>query len=320
MSGRSRAVRHRAEYLLARGMEKAVQGLSPRAADRLGEGLGSLLRSPLGIRRAVVEKNLRRAFPDAQADTLDRISRESYQHLGREVVNMIRLSQLDREQVRATVEVPDDLWASFASAMAEGRGAILATGHYGNWEMAAAAVASRGLPIRVVVQSQRNPWINARIEAARRSLGIGTIEMGDATRGIPRALAAGEAIGIAADQDARGRGVWVPFFGVPASSYRGPALFALRFGAPLFASVARRKPEGGYRMSGERIDVARTESLEEDVERLTAALARNLENEVRREPSQYFWLHKRWKTPPPEELVSALSGTRSHGAAGGNAP
>src|SRR5690606_34011312 len=110
----------------------------------------------------------------------------------------------------------------------------------------------------------------------------------------------GKAIGIVADQDAGRSGIWVPFFGVPASAHRGPAVFALRFGAPILAAVARRRPDGTYFLRGDRIDTTPTGSFEDDVRRLTAALAAHLEREIRVEPSQYFWFHKRWKTRPPE--------------------
>jgi Kdo2-lipid IVA lauroyltransferase/acyltransferase len=305
-------LQHRAEYAIARAIEGSLTGLSPRAADRAGAMIGELVRSPLGIRRGVVEENLRRAFPDADDAWIERTTKEAYRHLGREVVAMLRLSSLDREGVNATVEIPDEDWAAVEEALAEGRGAIFATGHYGNWEMAAAAVAARGVPIEAIVKRQSNPLVNARIESARRALGVETVDMGEAARKVPRALLSGKAVGIVADQDARHSGVWVPFFGVPASTHRGPALFALRLGAPLFAAATRRLPDGRYRLTGKRVDVRRTESLEADVERVTADLSLRLEEEIRKDPAQYFWFHKRWKTPAPEEPTPRLSGTISH--------
>jgi KDO2-lipid IV(A) lauroyltransferase len=177
--------------------------------------------------------------------------------------------------------------------------------------MAAAAVAARGVPIEAIVKRQANRLVDSRIQEARRALGIETIDMRDASRRVPRALLSKKAVGIVADQDARSSGVWVPFFGVPASTHRGPALFALKVGSPLFAAVARRKPDGTYLLSGERIDTHSTGAIEEDVIRVTAALAAHLEREVRKDPSQYFWFHKRWKTRPPEEPLRDEPGTTS---------
>ena len=280
-------------------LQRAVEGLSLERAGRIGAHLGSLVRTPLGIRREVVRENLRRAFPDADVTWIDEVTRASFRHLGREVAAMLRLARLDAAEIRELVDVPAHHWAELTAARAEGRGLLLVTGHYGNWEMAAAAVAARGIPIEAIVKQQSNPLVDARIAATRRHFGVGTISMDDAPRRVPRALLSGHAVGIVADQDARDAGVHVPFFGIPASSARGPALFALRLGTPLFAAVARRLQAGDYRISIERIDTRRSDSLDSDVERVTAALAAHLEREIRIDPAQYFWFHKRWKTPPP---------------------
>lgn len=304
----------RIEYALTMALEQGVSLLSERTAARVGEAIGEVVRAPLGIRKGTVAANLRRAFPEASEERLRELTRETYRHLGREAVAMIRLSHLSAREIIERTDLPQ--WDEFRDALREGRGALLVTGHYGNWEVAAAAVAARGVPMEAVVKRQRNRLVDARVEAARRRLGIGTIEMRQAPKRIPRALAQGHAIGIVSDQDAREAGVWVPFFGRPASTYRGPALFALRFRAPVFAAVARRLPDGRYRVDAQRIAAEATGDLEADVQRVTAALAAHLESEIRKDPGQYFWFHKRWKTTPPPELsaeatcITPLEGDR----------
>lgn len=294
----------RAEYALARALEGAMTHLPAAAADPVGAGIGALVRRPLGIRRRTVLENLRRAFPQASDAWIEETARASYAHLGREVVSMVRLSRLTPEEVVALTDVPP--WPQVEEAVAEGKGALLVTGHYGNWEVAAAAVAARGVPISAVVKPQRNRLVDRMVQDARARLGIGTIPMRRAAREVPRLLARGGVIGIVADQDARSNGVWVPFFGVPASTFRGPAQFALRYDAAVFAAVARRLPDGRYRVDGERLPLVRTGDREADELRLTAALAAHLEHEIRKDPGQYFWFHKRWKTPPPPELSGGI--------------
>ncbi|MEX2572628.1 MAG: lysophospholipid acyltransferase family protein [Gemmatimonadota bacterium] len=313
-------LQHRLEYGLARAMESAVGRLTPAAAARIGGIAGRLAGSPLGIRREIVRENLRRAFPEADEHWIARITREAYAHLGREAAAMIRLASTDPAGVSGMVEIPDEDWAGFKGSLAEGRGAIVATGHYGNWEVAAAAVAARGVPIVAIVKRQNNPLVDARLEEARRALGVETVEMGDAPRRIPRALMRGKAVGIVADQDARASGEWIPFFGVPASTHVGPAVFALRLGSPLFAVTARRMADGRYRVTARRVEARPTGDLEADVIRVTTALARDLEDEIRIDPTQYFWFHKRWKTPPPEEPLRGETGTTSHSAQGKDLP
>jgi Kdo2-lipid IVA lauroyltransferase/acyltransferase len=301
-------LQHRLEYALTVAVESGLAFAGRGTAERVGGVLGGLTRR-LGVRARVVEENLRLAFPDSDDAWIARTVRATYRHLGREAAAMLRLSTLDAARIRETVVIPGPTRAKLDEALAEGRGVLLATGHYGNWELAAAAVAARGIPIVAVVKSMSNPLVNARIAAARAALGVETVEIGDAGRQVPRALLRGKGVGIVADQDARGIGIFVPFFGIPASTHRGPAHFALRVGAPLFAAVARRMPDGSYLLDGDRIDTRPSGDFDADVRRITAALAAHLEGEIRKDPAQYFWFHKRWKTRPPEEPHSPLTGT-----------
>jgi KDO2-lipid IV(A) lauroyltransferase len=127
---------------------------------------------------------------------------------------------------------------------------------------------------------------------------------------VPRLLRKNAVIGIVGDQDARRAGVFVPFFGRPASTHRGPALFALKLGAAVFSCVARRLPGPTvrYEVAGQNVPVPRTGDLEADVTALTAELAARLEGEIRKAPEQYFWFHRRWKTQPPAELYPSAAG------------
>ncbi|HWK88753.1 MAG TPA: lysophospholipid acyltransferase family protein [Longimicrobium sp.] len=299
---------HRVEYGLARTLETAVSALPERTADAFGRRLGRMVHR-MGIRRGVVEANVRLAFPDADDAWVARTVRGAYEHLGAEAAMMLRLAKLDP---RAVVErtVPKG-WDELQEALALGRGVILVTGHYGNWEIAAATVASRGVPISAIVRRQGNRLVDARLDATRRSLGVETISQREAPGRVPRVLRRNGVVGIVGDQDARSAGVFVPFFGRPASTHRGPALFALRFGAPVFACVARRLPGPGvrYEVSGTRVPVPDTGDLEADVRTLTAELARRLENEIRVAPEQYFWFHRRWKSKAPAELSESGGGT-----------
>lgn len=295
------------EYALARTLEGAVSGLPEGAADAFGARLGAGVHR-LGIRRKTVEQNLRLAFPEQTEAWRQDVCRRAYRHLGREAAAMLRLAKLDRQAVVERTVTRG--WEEMEDALSEGKGCILVTGHYGNWEIAAAAVAARGVPISAIVRRQGNLLVDQRLDETRRRLGVETIVQRDAPRAVPRVLRKNGVVGIVGDQDARRAGVFVPFFGVPASTHRGPALFAIRFGAPVFACVARRLPGAGvrYEVAGTRVPVRRTGDLEADVTALTAELARRLEASVREAPEQYFWFHRRWKSKPPSEQEVAEQG------------
>ena len=125
-----------------------------------------------------------------------------------------------------------------------------------------------------------------------------------AVRRVPRSLRDGRAVAFLVDQGAVGlASTWVPFFGRYAKTPRGPAVFALRSGAPIVFGTALRQPSGRYQLSFEPVDVDPTGEREADVDRIVAAYTLTLERWVRRAPEQYFWHHRRWKhqrpgTPP----------------------
>jgi Kdo2-lipid IVA lauroyltransferase/acyltransferase len=289
---------HRAEYALVRTLEKSVSSLPEGAAEAVGRNIGRALYGA-GIRRNVVEQNLRLAFPQKDSSWIDATARASYEHLGREAATIMRLSRLDaRSIVERTTTIG---WDDAQQALSLGKGLILVTGHYGNWEIAAAAVAARGSPIAAIVRRQGNRMVDERLQLLRRNLGVESIYQGQAPSRVPRILRANGVVGIVGDQDARRSGVFVPFFGRPASTHRGPALFALRLGAPVFSCVARRLPgpDTRYEVIGERVEYERSDDLEGDVHKLTAELALRLERQIRVDPAQYFWFHKRWKSAPP---------------------
>ncbi|MEO8194280.1 MAG: lysophospholipid acyltransferase family protein [Gemmatimonadales bacterium] len=288
---------HRVEYALARTLESSVSALPEGASDALGRGIGRTLYR-MGIRRDVATENVRLAFPDRDEKWVEQTTRGAYEHLGREAAAMMRLARLD---VNAVIErtIPVG-WDAFEEARSLGRGVILVTGHFGNWEMAAATVASRGVPIEAIVRRQGNRLVDERLRQMRRKLGVETIYQGQAPTRVPRLLRANGVVGIVGDQDARRSGIFVPFLGRPASTHRGPALFALRLGAPVFSCMARRLAgdEVRYEVSAVRVPYEPTGNLDADVRNLTADLSLLLETEVRKSPEQYFWFHKRWKTQP----------------------
>lgn len=305
-AARSPTLQHRVEY----GLFVAAAALARLAGDaasaRLGAALGRVAYRPVGIRRDVVEANLRAAFPDRGDAWVRATAAGAYAHLGREALAMLRMASLDRAAVRARTRVPG--LDRLRSALADGRGVVAVTGHLGNWELAGAALTARDVPLDVVVQRQQNPLFDRAINRTRRRLGMRVIERGRAPKLALRALRAGRAVGFVADQDARGAGVFVPFFGRPASTHRGPALLALRTGAPVFTVIGLRSPDGGYEVRVEPVAAERDGDPDAAVRRLTAAFTARLEHAAKRSPEQYFWQHRRWKTRPPEEPDAGAAG------------
>jgi Kdo2-lipid IVA lauroyltransferase/acyltransferase len=298
-----RARRARAGHLVQYGLIRLARGLDrllgPRRAGGLAAALGRLAYRPLGIRADVVETHLRQAFPDRDASWVRRTAAASYAHLGREGLALLRLSRLGRDDIMAVTRMPPEL-EDLRAAVAAGTGAILATGHLGNWEVAGAALAARGIPVDAVAQRQANPYFDRLINDTRSRLGIRVITRSGAPRAALRSLAESRVVALLPDQDAGSVGVFVPFLGRPASTHRGAAVLALRSRAPLFMGVMTRRPDGIYETRIQRIPVPAEGEFDDRVRTITAAFTRALEAEVRAHPEQYFWHHRRWKTTPPD--------------------
>ncbi|HEY1952165.1 MAG TPA: lysophospholipid acyltransferase family protein [Gemmatimonadaceae bacterium] len=291
---------HRAEYYTMRATIAALRALPWEAACRIGEKLGALGYRPLGIRKRVVERQIAAAFPNLDHQQVEALSRESYEHLGRTFIETALLDTIGKQGLLDLVENVEG-WEIIEQEMADGRGAIMVTGHIGNWELAGAYVAARGVPLDAIARGMANPLFDSYVTRARQAVGMTIVHDSEAVRRTPRALRSGRAVAFIADQGVLGlASTFVPFFGRPAKTPRGAAVFALRFEVPVIFVVALRQPNGRFRMVIERIEARRTDDMDRDVDAIVAAFTEHLEKWVRAVPAQYFWQHRRWKRQPPD--------------------
>lgn len=296
---------HRLEYLLFRALTALLLLLPERVASAAGTALGALMGDVLRIRRDVVREHLLRAFPDESDAWRRDVARRSYRHLGREAVAFFRLAGATQEDIRRRTRVVG--FDAVLDAARAGEGIVGITGHLGNWEISAAAVVAHGVPLDAVAKEMANPLFDRALNRTRERLGVQVIDMMAAPKEVLRSLRrGGRMAGLLADQNAHRGGVFVPFFGREAATVRGPALFALRTGSPVFM-VSAIRDEGvpaRYTVRFERIAYESTGDLEADVLALTRSHVATLEGLVRAAPEQYFWVHKRWKKRPEGELSS----------------
>jgi KDO2-lipid IV(A) lauroyltransferase len=304
---RPNTLRHALEHAGFRMARKGLSAVPESVADSMGSAVGKAMGGLLRVRRADVDRHLAWAFPDASAEWRRRTAIACYEHFGREAAVLLRAGGWTPEAIRARTTVHG--FAPFADAAAAGQGVVLLTGHLGNWEMGGAAIAARGIDLAVVGKGMSNRRFQEDLFATRSRLGMRVIEMGDATKEAPRALAAGRVVAMLGDQQAHRGGVLLPFFGHPASTSRGSALFALRAGAPVFVAFCLRDAgrEPRYTLTFAHLvpmvplapmaptSAGRTGDTEGAVIALLTAYGRALEEAIRTAPHQYFWHHRRWK-------------------------
>jgi KDO2-lipid IV(A) lauroyltransferase len=294
-----RPLRHRAEAVLLRGLGFLARRLPLAGAGSLGRGLGRLTYAVLGRRRRIAEENIRATLGDpVDGIPAQALARRALEQLGSSFVEFLWLRGRKPEELRALVAL-EGFDALFARA-GEGKGMVLVTGHYGNWELFGATMRAFGLPIRYLLPPQSNAGSDAYFDAVRRSLGIEPVKIGFGMRDALRSLRRGDFLAMLPDQDARKVGVHVPFFGRPASTHTGPARLAVRAGCPIAVGFIERTAPGRFLGRVHAILEPRGGAEEEaEVLRLTRELTAVIENAVRRRPDHWYWLHRRWKTPPP---------------------
>jgi KDO2-lipid IV(A) lauroyltransferase len=290
---------HELEYLATLGATKYVQRLSDEKADRMGIGLGRLMYRVLHKRRKVAFDNLKQALgSDYSDEQLEEISRKVFANIGQTLVEFSRFKQLGREGVRRIITGPGE--ENIAKAYAEGKGGILLTAHFGNWEILGAWVAALGYPMDFLVGRQHNAKVDRLLLGFRSEMKVGLIPLATAARSVFKALKANHITGIVADQHAPGGSVVLDFFGRPCAWAKGPSLFAIRAGAPLLPYLLRRERfDRHVLMPGEPIYPPNSGDEEKDIETMIVAYARFLENGIRAYPDQWMWTHRRWKLDTP---------------------
>ncbi len=297
---RKPTIAHRVEYAALRAFLATLAPLGPGGAAAVGGAIARFGYRPLGIRKGVVERQVAAAFPDATPMDVRRIARESYDNLGRVTVEGVRRAALGRDAVLAAFEDSPD-WGVVEKARSLGRGVVVLGGHAGNWELMGAYIAARLGAFHAIARGIGNPFVDRYVRGVRERLGMEILHDQDAVRAVPRLLRARQAVGFLSDQAAAGlASTYVSFFGRPAKTPRGGAVFALRFGAPVIAAHAVRQPDGRYRALVEEIPVSASGDREHDVDEMMRRFSAVLERVVRENPGQYFWQHRRWKHQPPE--------------------
>ena len=289
------------EYGVVRFMLAVFASMPLRAALRIGASVAVCFSWCAGRLRRTGERNLEIAFPELSIGERRLLLRRAFGNLGR----LLGLFSQFTKQPENLLEIVDrDGFEYLAAAKQAGRGIILFTGHVGAWELSSFALSLFGHPLSFLVRRIDNPKIEAMIDRARTHLGNRTIDKRSAAREMMEILRAGETLGILVDLNTLDReGIFVDFFGRPASTTFMVAKLALRTGAAVLPVFAPWDKERGCFLL--KVDppllIERTGNEQEDVRRLTQQYTRIVEDYVRRYPDQWLWIHRRWKTRPPGE-------------------
>lgn len=297
-------VRGLAEYAAAWALLRGLGLLPRRAALATGVRIALLFHRFAGGLRRTGLRNLELAFPEKSSGERASILRGAFVNMGR---HLGEFSQFPKYETEADAYrlVRFENRDIVMDALATGRGVLFLTGHFGAWELKPFCLRLSGAPpVNFLVRRIDNPRVEALANAYRSRHGNRAIDKRSAARPVLAALGRGESVGILADLNTlENEGVFVDFFGTPASTTGGLATFALRTDAVVIPVLTFwDETERRYVLRFEpALDLVRTGSRETDVIENTARFTKVLEGWIRERPDHWIWIHKRWKTRPPGE-------------------
>lgn len=286
-------------YALVRSLVAGVQVVSVERGARGVEGLAWLL-SRLPLRRKIVDSNLQRVFPFLDSRQLREFRRAMWRNLLLMVCEIAWAHRrIHRTNWKQFVHIPNK--PSILRPMLSNRPCVIVTGHYGNFEVGGYITGLFGLPTLTIARPMDNPYIDRWISRFRTSKGQQLVSKDGSAQIVNDHLQRGGTLSLLADQHAGHKGCWADFLGHPASCHKSLALFTLLAGAPMLVVASRRLSEpfqfeldsfgiADPRESGEHL---------QGVRQLTIWYNRRLAEAIARSPEQYWWLHRRWRDPPP---------------------
>ena len=293
---RGNRLQHWLVYLVLRITICVVQSLPIDSCGQLAQFLAWVCYDCLKIRRSTVDENLRHAFPQDSAKIREQIAREMWQHI---VLMVCELAHMPRKihdtNWRDHVSMsPADI-RCFVKYLLDERPAVVVSGHFGNFEVGGIIAGLLGFPTFTVARPLDNPYLQNFITRFREGTGQFMLDKRGTAIQIDRVLHAGETLVLLGDQAAGPKGCWVNFFGRPASCHKAVALFSLVNRAPMLLAYSKRNRQPlQFEVGISALFDPLTDEIA-GVKQLTQWYSDQLETMIRTDPSQYWWLHRRWK-------------------------
>ena len=303
MADRSPSFNNYLQYLGARTIAMLLHGMSIEQTMGL---IGSIGRGYYRIgkshrRRAC--QNIASSFPEWPQERVERVAEESFAHMFKlflaDTVIMPRVITPQAWPLHS--RIPH--LGSSMDLVVRRQPMIMVTGHFGNWEVLGYTMSVAGYPVHAVARPLDNPFLNRWLLEIRVRHGMHVITKWGAAPILQKALVDSGCVGFIADQNAGLDGMFVPFFGRFASSYKSIALLAMRYKAPILVGCSiRNGPNFNFDlMLTDRIEPEDWADQPDPLFYITARYNRGLEQMIALAPEQYLWVHRRWKSRPPHE-------------------
>ncbi len=284
-------------FILARGAILPLQLLPLKLVARLGR-LGGRIAWRLDRRhRTVTIDNLTRCFgKEMTAAEIESIARENFRRLGENYASAIKTASMSPAAIKRilTVTVADEIPEAGTDDLGN---IVIATGHFGNFELyARASLYLTRFQIATTYRALRQSSLNRLMQTLRKYSGCWFFERRTEARQLKKAMQSGNImLGFLADQHAGDRGAWLPFFGIECSTSTAPAVFALRYNCPLRPAFCHRIGLARWEIEIGKVIPTHQDGVKRPVEDITLDMNKALEKAIRRDPANWFWVHRRWK-------------------------
>jgi Kdo2-lipid IVA lauroyltransferase/acyltransferase len=289
-------------HALAQALILFLNVLPGAAARALGRGVGRLLHAIDRRHRKQVLSHLTLAFRDTLSDAQKKdICARYFEHTGLSVIEFARLKQLNAENVDALCDLSE--LKRFDELLKDGKGLLCVPAHHGNWELCGYAVALKGYPLQSVARPLDNPLLNEMVRSLRETSGNRIVEKWKVLWKLKKLLDKGGIVTMSVDQNGGVAGLFVPMFGVLASTVTSPAELHLASRVPIVIATMNRQQDGVHHKLHiwDVIRHAPTDDRAADIATVITRINAAVEKAVRAYPEQWLWVHKRWKTRPPGE-------------------
>ena len=303
-------LRHRLEFGLFQTFVCVIDCLSPRTTARLAHVLATVIHYWLPrkwSRFAVARENLVRAFGSHYTERqIEDLVYQMWVHLFRTVAETVQCERkLHLHSYREIVDFAD--FTRTNEAICSGRRVLMLGGHFGNWEIGTALFGLWGFPMGIIAREMDNPYLHDWFRKQRERTGHRMLLKSGDFDEMTVLLSKGGNLGLLCDQDAGPRGVFVDFFGSPASTFKSIALLALEYDALVMVGYSIRLSDRFDETNWSRFEVGceavidpRAIQSGDPVGEITRQFTSALERAIRRAPEQYFWIHRRWKSEPKQ--------------------
>jgi KDO2-lipid IV(A) lauroyltransferase len=272
--------------------------------------LGRLMWKYYGRGRQRALDNLRASFPDKSEEWIEQTGRRSFEQLVMLMIDILFTPRLvKRYNLWDYADLRDVM--PILERMRQGRGMLLVTGHYGNFEIVGYLLGLFGFDIYSIARPLDNKYLSRFLYEVRERRGQKIVDKKGAAEQMPEIAKKGGILGFIADQDAGKKGIFVDFFGRKASTYKSIGLLAITYDLPIVVGYSRRVGNRFFfEIGATRVIEPREWADKEDpLMWITAEYAKAIETFVREDPTQYWWLHRRWKTRPKEERDQVRAGS-----------